>query len=118
MLSPPMSARSFRNGVTPRGYPRIPSRRSARVDTSNASPRNARPATRGTSPPMPKSSASKPYLAFDFGAESGRAVLAHLESGILTTEEVHRFANKPVEYGGSLHWDLPRLWLEVRRALT
>src|SRR5260221_2139740 len=64
---------------------------------------------------MPK---SKPYLAFDFGAESGRAVLAHLQSGILTTEEVHRFANEPVEYGGALHWDAPRLWLEVRRALA
>ena len=65
------------------------------------------------SPPHPK-----PYLAFDFGAESGRAVLAHLQSGILTTEEVHRFRNEPVEYSGSLHWDAPRLWFEVRKALT
>ena len=60
----------------------------------------------------------KPYLAFDFGAESGRAVLARLQSGVLTTEEVHRFRNEPVEYGGSLHWDAPRLWFEVRKALT
>ena len=60
----------------------------------------------------------KPYLAFDFGAESGRAVLAHLHAGILTIDEVHRFANEPVEYGGSLHWDAPRLWLEVRKALA
>ncbi len=66
---------------------------------------------------MPSSTHAKPYLAFDFGAESGRAVLAHLRSGILTTEEVHRFPNEPVEYGGSLHWDLPRLWLEVRKIL-
>jgi rhamnulokinase len=64
---------------------------------------------------MPK---SKPYLAFDFGAESGRAVLAHLQSGILTTKEVHRFPNEPVEYGDSLHWDAPRLWFEVRKALA
>ena len=62
--------------------------------------------------------ASKPYLAFDFGAESGRAVLAHLQSGILTTEELHRFPNEPVEYGGSLHWDVARLWLEMRKALS
>lgn len=61
---------------------------------------------------------SKPYLAFDFGAENGRAVLAHLQSGILTTEEVHRFPNEPVEYGSSLHWDVPRLWFEVRKALA
>src|SRR5208283_5475006 len=59
----------------------------------------------------------KPYLAFDLGAQSGRAVLAHLQSGILTTEEVHRFANEPVEYGGSLHWDVARLWFEVRQTL-
>jgi len=45
----------------------------------------------------------KAYLAFDFGAESGRAVLAHLHSGVVTIDEVHRFANDPVEYGGSLH---------------
>jgi rhamnulokinase len=56
-------------------------------------------------------------LAFDFGAESGRAVLGHLQSGILTTTEVHRFHNEPVEYGASLHWDAPRLWFEVRKAL-
>jgi len=66
---------------------------------------------------MPSTAHSKPYLAFDFGAESGRAVLAHLQAGILTTEEVHRFPNQPVEYGGSLHWDTPRLWLEIRKAL-
>jgi rhamnulokinase len=67
---------------------------------------------------MLKSTQGRPYLAFDFGAESGRAVLAHLHSGILTTEEVHRFANEPVEYGGSLHWDVARLWFEVRKALA
>jgi rhamnulokinase len=65
---------------------------------------------------MPKG--PKPYLAFDFGAESGRAVLARVHSGVITTEEVHRFANEPVEYAGALHWDTPRLWLELRRALS
>jgi len=67
---------------------------------------------------MPSGAHGKPYLAFDFGAESGRAVLAHLHSGVLTIDEVHRFANEPVEYGGSLHWDTPRLWLEVQKALA
>ncbi len=67
---------------------------------------------------MPNLPRSTPYLAFDFGAESGRAVLGHLQAGILSTEEVHRFPNEPVEYGGSLHWDAPRLWLEVRKALA
>jgi len=66
---------------------------------------------------MPSLPHAKSYLAFDFGAESGRALLARLDAGILTTEEVHRFRNEPVEYGGSLHWDVARLWLEVRKAL-
>ncbi len=57
------------------------------------------------------------YLAFDLGAESGRAVLGYLNSGMLRIEEVHRFPNEPVEYGGSLHWDVPRLWLEIRKTL-
>lgn len=60
----------------------------------------------------------KPFLAFDLGAESGRAVLAHVHSGVITTEEVHRFANEAVEYSGALHWDVPRLWLEVCKTLA
>jgi rhamnulokinase len=58
------------------------------------------------------------YLAFDFGAESGRAILAQFQSGILTTREIHRFKNEPVQYGGSLHWDVARLWWEVRKVLA
>jgi rhamnulokinase len=65
---------------------------------------------------MPASE-QKPFLAFDLGAESGRAMLARLRSGVLTVEEIHRFKNEPVEYGGSFHWDMPRLWLEIRKAL-
>jgi rhamnulokinase len=67
---------------------------------------------------MPSSDGFKPYLAFDFGAESGRAVLARFHSGCVTMEEVRRFKNEPVEYGGSLHWDVPRLWWEVRQTLA
>jgi len=67
---------------------------------------------------MPKTAHVKSYLAFDFGAESGRAVLARSQSGILTTEELRRFPNEPVEYGGALHWDVARLWFEVRKVLA
>jgi rhamnulokinase len=67
---------------------------------------------------MPSPSHSRTYLAFDIGAESGRAVLGRLQAGILTSEEVHRFPNEPVEYGGALHWDVLRLWFEVRRAFS
>jgi rhamnulokinase len=67
---------------------------------------------------MPSPDSSVAYLAFDLGAASGRAMLAHLRSGVLTTREVHRFKNDPVEYGGSLHWDVARLWWEMRKALS
>ena len=66
---------------------------------------------------MPDNNRTKSYLALDLGAESGRAILARLHSGVLTTEEVHRFKNEPVEYGGSLHWDVARLWWEVQKTL-
>jgi len=66
---------------------------------------------------MPNNSPTKSFLALDLGAESGRAILARLHSGVLTTREIHRFKNEPVEYGGSLHWDVTRLWWEVRKAL-
>lgn len=61
---------------------------------------------------------NKAYLAFDLGAESGRAVLGYLNSGMIRIEEVHRFTNDPVEYAGSLHWDMPRLWLEMQKTIS
>src|SRR5581483_1133002 len=118
MPSPPTSGPPSRIGVTPRACPGIRWKRSARADIWNGSRRNGQPGIPTTFLPMRDPGHSKPYLAFDFGAESGRAVLGHLQSGIITTEEVHRFPNEPVEYGGSLHWDMPRLWFEVRKALA
>jgi rhamnulokinase len=60
---------------------------------------------------------SAQFLAFDLGAESGRAIVGRLRGGVLDIREVHRFANDPVAASGSLHWDILRLWLEMRRAL-
>jgi ribulose kinase len=67
---------------------------------------------------MPKSESQRPYLAFDFGAESGRAGQAHFHSGVLTTEEIHRFQNEPVKYGVHFIEMYPGLWFEVRKALA
>ena len=61
--------------------------------------------------------ASGAYLAFDLGAESGRAFLGKLRSGVLEIREIHRFPNEPVAYGSGSHWDVARLWFEMRRAL-
>src|SRR5579871_2738355 len=118
MLSQPTFARQFRSGETRKVCRKIRWKPSARAATSSALRKSGQRRTPTTFLPMPNLSHSKSYLAFDFGAESGRAVLAHLQSGILTTREVHRFRNEPVEYGGSLHWDAPRLWSEVRKALA
>lgn len=57
------------------------------------------------------------YLAVDLGAESGRVTLGELQNGVLRMTEVHRFSNDPVEYNGSLHWDVPRLWFEIQRGI-
>lgn len=62
--------------------------------------------------------ATETYLAFDLGAESGRAFLGSLADGKIEIGEIHRFANEPVEYGGTIHWDAPRIWLEIRKALA
>lgn len=57
------------------------------------------------------------FLAFDLGAESGRAVVGQLRSGVLSLNEVYRFANEPVQGNGTLQWDILRLWLELKRGL-
>ena len=60
---------------------------------------------------------SKHFLALDLGAESGRAVLGAYDGSTLTMEELHRFPNEPVRAGADLHWDILRLWHEIRRGI-
>jgi len=60
---------------------------------------------------------SRYFLAFDLGAESGRAMLGRLRGGVIDVQEVHRFANDAVRQNGSLQWDILRIWQEMRRAL-
>ncbi len=56
------------------------------------------------------------FLAFDLGAESGRAIVGRLRDKVLDIREVHRFPNEAVRQNGSLHWDILRLWHEMRRS--
>lgn len=56
-------------------------------------------------------------LAFDLGASSGRAVLGRLNGSRIETEELHRFPNDPVQTGDRLHWDILRLYHEMKTAL-
>jgi rhamnulokinase len=55
------------------------------------------------------------FLAFDLGAESGRAILGCFQSGILDITEIHRFPNEPVAVNGELHWDALRLLHEIKK---
>jgi rhamnulokinase len=58
------------------------------------------------------------FLAFDFGAESGRAILGILDRGKIGLEEIHRFPNKQVDISGHIHWDLSYLFGELKKALA
>jgi rhamnulokinase len=64
------------------------------------------------------------YLAVDIGAESGRVMYGDLTDGRLRLEELHRFANQPVQlpargrHGLSLYWDSFRLFHEIVEGLT
>jgi rhamnulokinase len=61
--------------------------------------------------------ADKLFVAFDLGAESGRAVLGTLAKGKLSLEVKHRFANTPVQMNGALHWNTPSIWAELKTGL-
>jgi len=56
-------------------------------------------------------------LAFDLGAESGRALLGRLDSGRLSLTELHRFANTPARMNSRLHWNLLSLWESLKTGL-
>jgi sugar (pentulose or hexulose) kinase len=57
------------------------------------------------------------FLAFDLGAESGRAVLGTLEGKKLSLEEKHRFANPYGKMSGRLQWNLLAQWEELKTGL-
>ncbi|MCG3119018.1 MAG: L-Rhamnulokinase [bacterium] len=57
------------------------------------------------------------YLAFDLGAENGRAILGQIENGRLTLRELQRFANRMVSLHGHLYWDVLHLFAEIQHAL-
>jgi rhamnulokinase len=58
------------------------------------------------------------FLAFDLGAESGRAMLGTLQGEHLYLEQMHRFPNDPVRLPDGLHWDVLGLWSEIKRGLA
>ncbi|MBI2299854.1 MAG: rhamnulokinase [Armatimonadetes bacterium] len=61
--------------------------------------------------------ASKCFMAFDLGAESGRGVLGRFDGERLDLEVVHRFPNPSVKLVDTLYWDTPRQFAELVEAL-
>jgi rhamnulokinase len=62
-------------------------------------------------------SSARKLLAFDLGAESGRAILGLFDGRSLSLEVVHRFPNGAVRTLDTLHWDVLRLHGEMVNAL-
>jgi len=55
--------------------------------------------------------------AVDLGAESGRVVVGRFDGARLEIEDAHRFPNTPVAVGGTLHWDVLRLFGDISTGL-
>ncbi|WP_213525862.1 rhamnulokinase [Paenibacillus sp. J31TS4] len=56
-------------------------------------------------------------IAYDLGASSGRALVGRLSGSRIEVSEVHRFSNDPVQVGNRLHWDILRLFHEMKQGL-
>ncbi|MBN1311786.1 MAG: rhamnulokinase [Anaerolineae bacterium] len=55
--------------------------------------------------------------AIDLGASGGRVMLARFDDDRLMLEEAHRFPNGPVRLFDGLHWDVLRLFGEIKTGL-
>jgi rhamnulokinase len=58
-------------------------------------------------------SAARVFAAVDLGASSGRVMAARVGPGRLELTEAHRFPNRPVRTGATLHWDVLGLYAGV-----
>lgn len=56
-------------------------------------------------------------LAFDLGAESGRAMLGHFNGSQIHVEQLHRFPNGPIRVGDSLYTDVLYIWDQIQTGL-
>lgn len=60
----------------------------------------------------------KKILSFDFGASSGRAMIAEYDGKKISMQEIHRFSNDPVIVNGTMYWDVLRLFFEIKSGIT
>jgi rhamnulokinase len=57
------------------------------------------------------------FLAVDLGASNGRVLLGRWDGDRFALQELHRFANGPVSVAGHIHWDVLRVWDEIKTGL-
>jgi len=58
------------------------------------------------------------FLAVDLGAASGRVLLGRWDGNRIGLNELHRFPNGPVTIRGHQHWDVLRLWTEIKAGIA
>jgi rhamnulokinase len=58
------------------------------------------------------------FIAADLGASSGRVMTGRWNGRAFSLEELHRFPNGGVWAAGSQHWDVLRIWSEIRDGLA
>ena len=61
--------------------------------------------------------ADRKFLAFDLGAESGRAMVGTLAQDRISLEERHRFSNPNGRINGHYHWNVLAQWEELKTGL-
>lgn len=57
------------------------------------------------------------FLAFDIGASSGRAIIGNLKDNIISLKEIYRFYNGMTLIHGRYHWDIFRIFEDIKKGL-
>lgn len=60
----------------------------------------------------------KTFLAFDFGAESARAVVGQLKDKKLDVQEIHRFPTRMISMNKHFYWNIYRFYEEMLQAMS
>ena len=57
------------------------------------------------------------YLAFDIGASGGRAIIGSLKDHTVSIKEIHHFYNGMTLLHGRYHWNIFRIFEEIKKGL-